>query len=322
MKILVTGADGFAGRYLCRFLNDNGHSVIGVGLNPNIHIPGMEYHIIDIFDETMLPPLIQKEKPELIYHLAGIASTTQCEKDFVSAGIANSLGMAALGQELLDLDYHCPVIVFSSGEVYGPNAALDKPHTENSPLAPPLNFYTATRLAQEDYARYLAEKYDFSIVLLRPFSMVGPGQTDKFVMAAWAKQINAIKAGEQEPIMHVGNLDVYRDFNDVRNAMRNAAALADADIAKPGLSIFNVSSNQAISLKEVLDMFISYADQDVKVEVDQALLRKSDYPIFFGSQAKLEMTFDVKNEIPIEQTIKDIIEGSCIVVSSRMRDAL
>ncbi|MFC1582526.1 NAD-dependent epimerase/dehydratase family protein [Planctomycetota bacterium] len=309
-KVLVTGADGFAGTRLCAELAERGFRVTGLGLRAGIAANSYEYQILDIMDEDRLNTLIHDVKPELIFHLAAIASTQIAERSLHHAASLNTLAIVNLMKFGAEARPGMRVFLMSTGEVYGPNASLDNPHTEKTPIADPCNFYTATKIAQEYYARILARSLNLPLTIIRPFSMIGPGQNENFVFGSWGMQLARICKGQEEPVIKVGNLEVHRDFTDVRDAVRAFAALTDTDCQPGKYTIYNVCSGNPRLLSEILDRLIGLSGQKVEIEVDKARLRTSDYPIFTGSSARINSACGWEPEFEFTRTLEDILAFS------------
>ena len=173
--VFVTGADGFAGGPLCEMLGQRGFRVTGVGLRPDVAPKNYAYHTLDIMDDDRLNTLLCDVRPEMVFHLAAISSTQIAERSLHHAARLNTLAVVNLMRFCAEVSPESTVVLFSTGEVYGPNRDLNSPHTEESPVAEPLNFYTATKIAQEAYAKILAKTLSLSLIILRLFSMTGPG---------------------------------------------------------------------------------------------------------------------------------------------------
>ena len=149
------------------------------------------------------------------------------------------------------------------------------------------------------------------IVIARPFPHTGPGQAPDFVCADWARQIVRIERGEAEPVLRVGNLDVRRDFSDVRDVVEAYAALMRED--RRG-EIYNVCSGKAVALREILDFFTAEAKPaaagPIRVEIDPARLRKTDVPFLVGDNRKIAAATGWSPRIPLDRTLRDLLAAA------------
>ena len=145
---------------------------------------------------------------------------------------------------------------------------------------------------------------DTTVVATRPFNHIGPRQKPSFATASFARQIAEIEAGRRDPVMLVGNLDSRRDLTDVRDTVRAYEALAARGI--PG-RIYNICSGQAHRMGDVLDRLIARARVPVRVEQDPSRMRPSDNPVVLGDPSRIAIDTGWKVEIPIEQTLEDLL---------------
>lgn len=145
------------------------------------------------------------------------------------------------------------------------------------------------------------------VVIARPFPHTGPGQSEDFVCSDWARQVALIEKGDRAPILKVGNLDLRRDFSDVRDVVR-----ADLLLMRKGRRglVYNICSGRAIALREILDFFVreASANASISVEVDAAKLRKIDRPLEVGSPKKIAAETGWLPRIPFDQTLRDLLD--------------
>jgi GDP-4-dehydro-6-deoxy-D-mannose reductase len=157
-----------------------------------------------------------------------------------------------------------------------------------------------SKLAQEMTAASSA----LPVLLARPFNHAGPRQSPQFVTSSFARQIADIECGRAEPVIHVGNLDAQRDITDARDTVRAYEALTAC--GKPGRP-YNICSGRAYSVRELLDRLLALSRVHVRVEVQPSRLRPSDNPVIVGSHARLTADTGWRPEIPIEQTLEDLL---------------
>jgi len=143
------------------------------------------------------------------------------------------------------------------------------------------------------------------VLLARPFNHAGPGQSPAYATSAFAQQIAEIEMGRRDAVLCVGNLDAKRDLTDVRDTVRAYHALVErGTVRRP----YNVCSGRAYSMRALLDILLSLARVRVRVEIDPARLRPSDTPVVHGSHARLTADTGWEPQIPIEQTLTDLLD--------------
>jgi GDP-4-dehydro-6-deoxy-D-mannose reductase len=149
------------------------------------------------------------------------------------------------------------------------------------------------------------KSYGMRIFRTRAFNHTGPRRGEIFVTSSFAKQIAMIEKGNREPIIKVGNLDARRDFTDVRDTVR-----AYADIVaggEPG-DVYNIATNTAVKIKDLLDMLIGMAGREIEVRIDPARLRPSDVPVLLGDYSKINGKIGWAPSIPFDKTIRDLLD--------------
>jgi GDP-4-dehydro-6-deoxy-D-mannose reductase len=216
----------------------------------------------------------------------------------------NVLGQLHLLEALRRRQPMPTVVVASSAEIYGRVDHGDTPITEETPLRP-ASPYAVTKAAQDLQAAQYFIAHQLPIVRLRLFNHTGPGRPSRFVVSSFARQIAEIEAGLREPILRVGNLDVARDFTDVRDVVRawRLAALKSV----PG-EAYNVCSGRATVVRTILDGLLAHSPRSITVEVDPARLRPGEIAVLYGDPARFTGDTGWQPDIPFEQTIADLLE--------------
>lgn len=276
MRVLVTGVGGFLGGHLAGCLLDRGHEVIGTTWGTSSRLVGLELHEVDLLDAPGLATVVRSAVPEAIIHLAGLSHVGESWKRPADYFQVNVLGTenvldaaAAWGQPR--------VLLASSAEVYGLVPEDRQPIAETEPVAPRTP-YALTKAAAER----LTVRAGGTVA--RCFNLVGPGQSDRFALPAFAAQLAAIRKGEQEPVLQVGNLSARRDFVHVADGVAALALLAEQ--GAPG-EIYNVASGRAFSIAEALDRLIAISGQTLEIREDSERLRPVDMPLLEGDAGKL-----------------------------------
>lgn len=302
MRALVTGADGFVGRWLVAHLAEAGDDVWqAFGHRTPV---GSHQRRVDLLDANSVRDLVEWAKPEVVYHLAAVAFAPDAASDLGRALDVTVRGSAFVLHAAADQDVAPVVMIPSSAEVYG--VARRQPITEGSPVAP-VNVYGATKAAQETLALAFERSHRLKVVVARSFNHIGAGQRDSFVVPAFASQLARIAAGKAEPILRVGNLAARRDFTDVRDVVRAYRLLvAGGHSGQP----INVASGRGVAIQTILDMLIEMSGLRVTVAVDPQRLRPLDLPVVRGSSALLRRLTGWRPEIPLETTLRDVWEDA------------
>ncbi len=298
MRVLVTGATGFAGRWLARELEAHRHQVVAA--------PGSAD--LDIADTVGVRSLVGAAAPDAVVHLAGVSFAGDARRDPGEALRVNVGGTAVLLDAVRRLPRPPVVLVTGSAEEYGPPRPEDLPLREDAPLLPTAP-YGLSKLAQEAVALEIAGAHDLRLVVTRPFNHIGPGQRADFVVPAVAGRIAAVLAGRATSI-RIGNADVRRDFTDVRDVVRAYRLLLEASAAG-GLpetrTVVNVASGRAVSIRWIAETLMRLCGCTADLVVDPALVRPDDPPVVAGDATRLTALTGWAPEIPLEQTLADIM---------------
>lgn len=299
LKALVTGVDGFTGRYLAAELHRAGYEVSGLVHKPQIaEIPGVKYvYVCDLCDAAGLDRVVAQAQPDVVAHLAAIA--------FVAHGDVEAIYRTNLmgSRNLLEALSHAgkslqAVLMASSANVYG-NATGGVLDETTSPA--PANDYAVSKLAMEYMAKLYQERLPITIV--RPFNYTGVGQAENFLLPKIVSHVR-----RRAPLIELGNLHVARDFSDVRTVVQYYRRLLENPAARG--ETFNVCSGQAYTLDEVLAMVRALAAYDFEVHVNPAFVRENEVKKLIGNRAKLEAAVGVVADIPLLDTLRWMIEAT------------
>jgi GDP-4-dehydro-6-deoxy-D-mannose reductase len=293
------------GGHLVRHLLDEGDTVVGVqkpGLPPVASLD-VHWRPVDLLDPVAVHSLVAEVRPACIYHLAGQASVALSWTDPIGTFRSNVETTIALFEAVLAAAIDPVVLVIGSNEVFGAVRPEDQPIGEEAPFRP-ANPYATSKVAQD----YLASQYALSrglrTIRVRPFMHVGPGQRPEFAIASFARQIAAIEAGEQEPVIRVGNLDAARDISDVRDIARGYRLLATR--GRPG-EAYNLGRGRAYRIGDLLEALLGMATQPIRVEVDPERLRPSDTPVVICDNRKVEREVGWQPRIDIDTTLRETL---------------
>ena len=307
MRILVTGACGFAGRHLVAELLAHRHAPVVLDLAeppPGIFPADVPCHQGDLADAGALRRLVAEVQPEGCIHLAGLAFVPLGWSDPARMFQVNLLGTVNLLEALRRSAPQARLLLISSAEVYGRNLPAG-PLGEDAPLAPD-NPYALSKAAAEQMALMYCRRYALPALAARPCNHIGPGQSGDFVVPAFAAQLRAMTAGTRPPVMKVGNLDSRRAFLDVRDVARAYRLLLERGV--PGQA-YNVAGGGELSLRAVLESLCRVAGVQPAIEVDPALFRPTDrLPLL--DAARLERATGWRPQIPLSDTLRDILAGA------------
>ncbi|PXX38786.1 GDP-D-mannose dehydratase [Undibacterium pigrum] len=286
-RALITGIKGFTGRYLAQELSRAGYQVFGTTHGSEIQSQG--HYAVDLCDKQALRTALQEIQPDVVAHLAAISSVMHGDVDEIYR--VNIVGTRNLLESLAALDKKPrAVLVASSANIYGNSTS--EVLAENEP-AIPANDYAVSKLAMEHVARLWMDK--LPIIVTRPFNYTGVGQTENFLLP---KIINHYRRQASE--IELGNLDVARDFSDVRNV---AVAYARLLEKAPAGETFNICSGTAYSLRDVLQMASELAGYEIKVRVNPAFVRANDVHKLMGNGGRLQACIGDLPHIALRDTL-------------------
>ncbi|TGQ32727.1 NAD-dependent epimerase/dehydratase family protein [Mesorhizobium sp. M00.F.Ca.ET.216.01.1.1] len=300
-RILITGASGFVGSALLHLL-ERDHSeckVFAFG-----HGEGQQ-NAIDLLDREAVDAAVRKVQPTALIHLAAVAVPSDARSAPRHAWNVNVTGTMNLAESVTRHAPKARFVYVGSSEAYGASfLSAAGPVTETAPLRP-MTVYGATKAAADLMIGQMA--YDgLHAVRFRPFNHTGPGQSDAYVVSAFARQVAEIVSGKNEPVIHVGNLEPERDFLDVRDVVRAYARSAIDDLDAEPDHVYNIASGQPRKIRDILDTLIAQSGIDIEVRVDPEKLRPNDIPFASGDASKARDRLNWKPLVPFEQTIADV----------------
>jgi GDP-4-dehydro-6-deoxy-D-mannose reductase len=300
-KAFITGINGFVGKHLVNFLLSKEFEVFGIDISDNFEGDNrVKYYKANILDLDKLKQIIDEIKPKHIFHLAGFSSVKKSFEQPELCKKINISGTKNLLDSILEANINPKILIISSADVYGIPKSVPIPETaELNPISP----YGESRKEQEELCREYMEK--LQIIISRSFPHIGPGQQPIFVASDFAKQIAEIEQGKKESIIKVGNLEAKRDFTDARDVVK--AYFLVLEKGQPR-EIYNVCSGNTYLIKDILNILLSLAKVKITVEQDPTKMRPSDIPILQGDNSKFVNQTGWHPEIPIEKTLKDILD--------------
>jgi nucleoside-diphosphate-sugar epimerase len=295
--LLITGLDGFTGRYLAKIAKWAGYRVVGTShYPPENQLYEYELHVCDLVDTEAVASLIHLIQPDAVAHLAAISYVAYGDVEAIYR--TNIIGTRNLINSLIALDKTPEaVLLASSANIYGnSNDLILDEYT--APL--PANDYAVSKLAMEYMAKMYVAKLPINIV--RPFNYTGVGQSSNYLLPKIVSHIR-----EKAPVVELGNMNITRDFSDVRMVV--AYYLKLLKNPQPSGSIFNVCSGKAYSLFEVLNLAQSISGHKLKTRVNSDYLRSDEVNVLVGSKIKLDAAVGEVATIPLEDTLRWMIEA-------------
>jgi GDP-4-dehydro-6-deoxy-D-mannose reductase len=292
VRSLITGGRGFVGTWLADHLREQGDEVVAI-----------DYEV-DVTDPVALLEAVTAAAPDAVYHLAALTHVGESWKDPLQVLQVNVIGTAALLAAARQCGTDPRVLVTSSAEVYG--AVTDPslmPLDELTPTAP-LTPYAASKLAAEALIGQAFRGHGQEVIVVRPFNHIGPGQTPNFAVPALAKRIvEADRRGDSS--IAVGNLAARRDFTDVRDVVKAYRMLIES--GTPG-EVYNVCSGHDVAIEEIATTLLRLAGTSLEFETDPTLVRPVEVPVLRGDPTRLQLATGWKPEIPLDQTLADVLE--------------
>ncbi len=309
MRLLVTGADGFVGRWLVRAARAAGHQVVAA-IHPEGAAPrewltpgesdGCEVVRADLRDAAGVAALVATT-PEAVVHLAAVASGDAARRDPAAAWTMNAGATAALS-DAFARGTSPTFLLVSTGEVYGRDHA--GPIPETAALAP-CSPYAASKVGAEIAALEVHRRTGLPVVIARAFPHTGPGQAPIYVLAALAARLrDAARTGATE--VAVGNLEPVRDLLDVRDVVEGYLALLAK--GEPGQA-YNVASGTGHHLAECFQSLARLTGALARPVQDASLFRSADLPVLVGDPARIRALTGWAPRISLDRTLQDLVNA-------------
>jgi nucleoside-diphosphate-sugar epimerase len=287
-RALVTGAAGFTGRYLTQELEQHGWEVWGLGHTQQPDLAN--YRVADLEDYTQLQEAVQAIAPQAVFHLAAIAFVGHgSPTDFyrVNVGGSRNLLQALASQEQVPES----VLIASSANVYGNSAQGQL--TEATPMFP-ANDYAVSKSAMEMMARIWMDK--LPITIARPFNYTGVGQSRDFLIP---KIVDHFRRRATQ--IELGNLQVWRDFSDVRDVVHAYRLLVESNSVN---QVVNVGSQKLSSLQDILDQCMRITGHELQVHVNPAFVRANEVKTLCADTSLLESLIGIRSPRPLDETLQ------------------
>ena len=294
-KIIITGINGFTGNHLVRYLkNQKNLEIVGIDQHVDAEINGYQ---IDLRHSNQLAQIFGAEKPDYLVHLAGI-NKAETFSDFYEGNVFTTINIL---ESIVEADIPATrILLISTSAVYG--RAKHKLVDEKSILHP-VNFYGNSKLSMENAARQYIENFNLKINIVRPFNLIGPGQSTEFALPSFIMQLLEIKYQKRRAVIKTGDLSGKRDFIDVQDAISGYWKI----LTQTGSGeIFNIGSGRSVSIQDVLNKIIEIVGVNVEQEVDEKRIQKNQILELVSNNRKLEsLGWQQKKSLDI--TLKEMI---------------
>jgi len=306
MKVLITGANGFVAKHLATHIRGEEHNANIIGIDRwRLKEEETDFDKVvecDLTDAWQIGRLLEKERPDVIFHLAA-QSFVPTSFDAPSDTLVNNItAQLNLFEAVRKIDKYDPIIqIAGSSEEYGLVLPNEVPIKETNPLKP-LSPYGVSKVTQDRLAYQYHKSYGLNVVITRAFNHTGPGRPECFVCSSFAKQFAEVKKMKRNT-MSIGNLDAIRDFTDVRDMVRAYwLAIFKCEFGE----VYNISSDKGVQIKDILKKLEMITGETPEYKTDVSKQRPSDVMILVGNSKKFRKVTGWKPEITFEQTIKDM----------------
>lgn len=302
MRALLTGGNGFVGRWLRRRLQDDGVEValLGRSLSPGT----VGFTLGGAQDSTAIRRAVFEFRPDFVFHLAGTAGAGSLE-----ALTEVNLGYCARLLDALDavgLADSTRLLVAGSAAEYGIVDPAALPVHED--LCPrPTSFYGSTKLAQTELVLRRAAGGGCFVTVARPFTLVGPGMPQHLAVGSFIAQLLAIRRGDAPPVLDVGNLSTCRDFLDVGDAADLLWRLIRCDEAAG--QVVNLCSGWPVAIREIVDYAIGLINIPVEIRESADRLRRVDMPVHYGDNSRLRALLGTITFVPWQESVAAMIRN-------------
>lgn len=311
-KYLITGYAGFVGYHFISYINSNAKEktqILGVDVNIpfdsalwNFSNVEIIHKNINLLNQEEVFLTISEFKPTHILHLASLSSVGLSWQN--PAGyFSNNTGIFLnLVEAVRNANLNCKILNIGSSEEYGFVDEKNLPLVEDMSINP-ANPYAVTKMAQESLSNVYNLGFGMNIVSTRSFNHIGPRQRDTFVVASFTKQVaQASIEGKKTLTMITGNLNVVRDFLDVRDVVSAYNRLLEN--GKSG-EIYNVCSGEGIALTSIINELSNISGINISTQTDPKLVRPNDMPRIIGNNLKLKKDTNWQRKYTLQETLID-----------------
>lgn len=301
-RVLIFGAGGFVGSYLCKEFLNNGYKVSGTDKGEGSALPSeVDFYKTDLMQADEVEKLIGQIQPDIIVNLAAISSVGASWNMPQATMAINVIGALNIMEAARKSEQKPRILFVGSSEEY---VISENPLDENTQLNAN-NPYGISKVTQEQFAKLYREQYGLKIYCVRPFNHTGIGQRDSFVLPSFCKQVAEIDKSGKDGKIQVGNLKVKRDFSHVKDVVRAYRMIVESDNCN---QIYNVGSGNAYSLEDMLTYIIGLSDQNIEIEVDQNRIRPTDQPVICCDRSLIGKELGWKPQYDVYDALKEMFD--------------
>lgn len=308
MRLMLTGASGFVAPYVIREVRHKLGETVEILATSYDGAPTMDGALtkaLDVTDAAAVAAVVVGFRPTHFLHLAGVTTLADAAADPNQTWAINVFGTLNCLRALIRYCQGSTFIFAGTAIAYGDSARSGRLLSEDD-LLQPNSDYGVTKAAA-DLAIGAMGHQGVTVLRMRPFNHTGPGQPPAFVIPSFADQIARIEKGFQPPVMHVGNLDVARDFLDVRDVARCYVLALQKASSLPSGDVFNIASGRSLTLRSLLKMLLAQSKVEIAVKTDPERIRVDEISSFAGDATKAEKLLGWRAEIEVELLLKDIL---------------
>ena len=315
MRVVVTGAAGFVGQWLSRELLERGWAVAGTALEsappskPNDSLRAVRWHVADVRQSEDLASVLDAEKPDAIFHLAGVAFVPAAQADPGAALEVNVVGaarlLAAVKTRRAAGTLDPVVLVVGSGEQYGRHDTTEMPLRESAEQRPH-SIYAASKAAQEHVALEAFRSGGIRVIATRSFNHSGAGQAQRYVIPALVCRALALRT-DGGRTLSLGNTTTVRDFLHVQDVAR---AYADLVVRGAPGEVYNVASGNGVDVGTLAQRVLALVGVDAILSQDATLVRPADVPVLIGDATKLRRATGWSPQFTLDSIIEDLIRAA------------
>lgn len=301
-RVLIFGAGGFVGSYLCKEFLNNGYKVSGTDKGEGSALPSeVDFYRTDLMQANEVEKLIGQIQPDIIVNLAAISSVGASWNMPQTTMAINVIGALNIMEAARKSEKKPRILFVGSSEEY---VISENPLDENTQLNAN-NPYGISKVTQEQFAKLYREQYGLKIYCVRPFNHTGIGQRDSFVLPSFCKQVAEIDKSGKDGKIQVGNLKVKRDFSHVKDVVRAYRMIVESDNCN---QIYNVGSGNAYSLEDMLTYIIGLSNQRIEIEVDQNRIRPTDQPVICCDRSLIGKELGWEPQYNVYDALKEMYE--------------
>lgn len=302
-RVLIFGAGGFVGSYLCKEFLNNGYKVSGTDKGEGSALPSeVDFYKTDLMQADEVKKLIGQIQPDIIVNLAAISSVGASWNMPQTTIAINVIGALNIMEAARKSEQKPRILFVGSSEEY---VISENPLDENTQLNAN-NPYGISKVTQEQLAKLYREQYGLKIYCVRPFNHTGIGQRDTFVLPSFCKQVAEIDKSGKDGKIQVGNLKVKRDFSHVKDVVRAYRMIVESDNCN---QIYNVGSGNAYSLEDMLTYIIGLSDQNIEIEVDQNRIRPTDQPVICCDRSLIGKELGWEPQYNVYDALREMYES-------------